>query len=163
DDIFNFNETLQSLPFWKHYSIVPRVSLVVKSNVQQSKGRRFESVRARAGGPRFSGAARAPKTEQSKPVITALKLASPQHYVRRPEQINAVEYKREMKIRGTKFSQRNLVWEVTDNVRDISDGNVGGRFFLVANSRTRADESDEERLESIDTYLRGVLFDDLPP
>lgn len=47
-------------------------------------------------------------------------------------------------------------------MRDLSDGDIEGRFFLLANSRTRADERDEAQLESIDTYLRGMLFEDLP-
>ncbi|EER03287.1 hypothetical protein Pmar_PMAR000524 [Perkinsus marinus ATCC 50983] len=78
-------------------------------------------------------------------VIVSLKLSSSQHYVKRPEPINAVEYQNDMKLRGTKFHQRGCVTEVTTVVTDLIE-------------RQHADAEMRERTE---LFLRGILLDEL--
>ncbi|KAF4734584.1 hypothetical protein FOZ63_014050 [Perkinsus olseni] len=94
-------------------------------------------------------------------VVTSLKLSSPQHYVRRPETINAVEYKNDMKLRGTKFHQRGCVAEVTAMIPDMVENNVGTRYFLLPNNRSPGQQTDAEMRETIQVFLRGILLDEL--
>ncbi|KAF4656583.1 hypothetical protein FOZ61_006785, partial [Perkinsus olseni] len=94
-------------------------------------------------------------------VVTSLKLSSPQHYVRRPETINAVEYKNDMKLRGTKFHQRGCVAEVTAMIPDMMENNVGTRYFLLPNNRSPGQQTDAEMRETIQVFLRGILLDEL--
>ncbi|KAF4749199.1 hypothetical protein FOZ63_002628, partial [Perkinsus olseni] len=82
-------------------------------------------------------------------VVTSLKLSSPQHYVKRPETINAVEYKNDMKLRGTKFYQRGCVAEVTAMIPDMVENNVGTRYFLLPNNRSPGQQTDAEMRETI--------------
>ncbi|KAF4649471.1 hypothetical protein FOZ61_001291, partial [Perkinsus olseni] len=94
-------------------------------------------------------------------VITSLKLSSPQHYVRRPEVINAVDYKGDMRLRGTKFHQRRCIKEVTDMVGNIMHGNIAARYFLLPNNRTPRGEDDVQARASTQLFLRGMLLDEL--
>ncbi|KAF4679255.1 hypothetical protein FOZ60_015305 [Perkinsus olseni] len=94
-------------------------------------------------------------------VVTSLKLSSPQHYVKRPETINAVEYKNDMKLRGTKFYQRGCVAEVTAMIPDMVENNVGTRYFLLPNNRSPGQQTDAEMRETIQVFLRGILLDEL--
>ncbi|KAF4736698.1 hypothetical protein FOZ62_016362 [Perkinsus olseni] len=68
-------------------------------------------------------------------VIKAMKRSSPQHFVERPQTISTFQYGHEMKVRGTKLRQRNMVNEVTMQVCDLTDEELVSRYFIVDSHR----------------------------
>ncbi|KAF4681019.1 hypothetical protein FOZ60_012711 [Perkinsus olseni] len=99
-------------------------------------------------------------------VIQAMKRSSPQHFVERPQTISTFQYGHEMKVRGTKLRQRNMVNEVTMQVCDLTDEELVSRYFIVDSHRLAPTASVEEtflllpqeREEAVDVYLKAILL-----
>ncbi|KAF4677850.1 hypothetical protein FOZ60_017149, partial [Perkinsus olseni] len=94
-------------------------------------------------------------------VINALKMSSPQHFVKRPEPINLMDYGHEMRLRGTKIHQRGLTHEVTETVSEIME-EVQARYFVVENHRCPPNQAEDALQDRMRIFLRGILSDDFP-
>ncbi|KAF4735552.1 hypothetical protein FOZ63_032612, partial [Perkinsus olseni] len=94
-----------------------------------------------------------------KQMVNSLRGSSPQHFVRRPEVINRIEYKETMRVRGTSLVANDAVMEVTDMVSELLEEDVNTRFFTVKSLRAPSDLDEESTIEA---FLSGILLDDFP-
>ncbi|KAF4656584.1 hypothetical protein FOZ61_006786 [Perkinsus olseni] len=98
-------------------------------------------------------------------ILRSLRHSSPQHFVRRPETIDVVEYQMQMMLKGTRLVSNDSLKEVTTNVNELMGrptNDAGVRYFLVDSRRIYPHPLPEATNADIDTYLRGLLLSEFP-